>query len=69
VIGTLAPHQAGGNLAQLAIDQGDHLTPGLLVTVPGPPKHECQIPSRLCCHSTSAEKTMKASTDIIRRNY
>jgi hypothetical protein len=56
MVESLAPHESGGDVTQLLIDQADELTPGPLVAVTGSTKHECQIALQPGTHVTSAEQ-------------
>ena len=65
----LPAHQAGGDLAQLVIDQRDELTPGPLVAGPGPSQDQSQIAPRLGPHHPSIEKNAEGFHRILRGTY
>jgi hypothetical protein len=67
VVGPLPPHQAGGDSAQLVIDQREDLIPCPLVPVPGPSHDERQSLLLLDPHLPSGKKkTRKGYSDIFR---
>ena len=69
MVAPLAAHQAGGDLAQLVIDQFDELIPGPLVAGPGPSQDQSQIAPRFGLHHSPVKKSLKGSLDILRGTH